>query len=123
MKICIPVSKNEGLLSIPYGHFGSAPLFIVVDSDTKEVTPIKNGDLHHEHGKCHPLQALQNTPVDVVLVGGIGQGAIRKLNAMDIKVYQTTTGNVEDNMTLFLSGQLNELDSTHTCSHDGCGHH
>ena len=48
MKICIPVSKNEGLLSIPYGHFGSAPLFIVVDSDTKEVTPIKNGDIHHE---------------------------------------------------------------------------
>ena len=28
MKVCIPVEVNEGLKSKPFGHFGSAPMFI-----------------------------------------------------------------------------------------------
>ncbi len=32
MKICFPVEQHEGLESQVYGHFGSAPSFVVVDN-------------------------------------------------------------------------------------------
>ena len=31
MKVCFPVKSNEGMSSIPYNHFGSAPEFIICD--------------------------------------------------------------------------------------------
>ena len=31
MKVCFPINTNEGMNSIPYNHFGSAKMFIVVD--------------------------------------------------------------------------------------------
>ena len=39
MKICVPVENNKGLDSKPFGHFGSAPSFVVCDLET--------GDLKH----------------------------------------------------------------------------
>ena len=29
MKVCFPVKSNEGMNSIPYNHFGSAPEFVI----------------------------------------------------------------------------------------------
>ena len=31
MKICFPVAENKGLESPVYNHFGSAPMFLLVD--------------------------------------------------------------------------------------------
>jgi hypothetical protein len=47
MKVCFPVSKVGGMDSKVYGHFGSAPAFIVVDTANNSITTIKNG---HDHG-------------------------------------------------------------------------
>ena len=41
MKICFPVQKNEGMSSLVYGHFGSAPIFLVLDTETNAVAAIK----------------------------------------------------------------------------------
>ena len=35
MKVCFPVQKDEGIESQVYNHFGSAPVFIVVDTRGK----------------------------------------------------------------------------------------
>ncbi len=123
MKICIPVEKNIGLDSKPYSHFGSAPLFIICDLENNEITELNNQDLDHEHGKCQPLKALSGIMVDAVIVGGIGQGAINKLNSMDIKVYKATESTIKENLDLYKENKLVEFPSDHTCSHDGCGHH
>ena len=80
--------ENEGIESKPYNHFGSAPKFLVVNLEGQEIEVIDNGDLNHEHGKCQPLKALANKSVDVVIVRGIGAGAISKLNSMGTKVYR-----------------------------------
>ena len=84
---------------------------------------IGNGDLGHEHGKCQPIKALSGEVVDAVVVGGIGKGAIVKLNSMGIKVYQSIEGTIEENVNLLKNGELKEFDSNHTCNHDGCSHH
>ncbi|WP_296647974.1 NifB/NifX family molybdenum-iron cluster-binding protein [Romboutsia sp. 13368] len=123
MKICVPVEANNGLESKPFGHFGSAPMFVVCDLESGDLSTINNGDLEHEHGKCQPIKALSGNVVDAVIVGGIGQGAISKLNSMGIKVYKAQGETIKDNLDLYKQNKLQEFPSNHTCSHDGCGHH
>ncbi|MGL6107156.1 NifB/NifX family molybdenum-iron cluster-binding protein [Romboutsia sp.] len=123
MKICVPVELNQGLDSKPFGHFGSAPMFVICDLESGEVKGIDNGDLGHEHGKCQPLKALSGIEVDAVIVGGIGQGAIMKLNQMGIKVYRAQEGSIGDNLNYLKENRLQEFPANHSCSHDGCNHH
>lgn len=123
MKICFPVHSDEGINSIPFGHFGTAPMFIIIDSNTKDIKVVENGDLGHQHGMCQPLKALSGEIVDVVIVGGIGQGAISKLNDRGIKVLKAVPGSIKDNLDSFNGGKLESFDINHTCSHDGCNHH
>ncbi|GAA0077855.1 hypothetical protein UT300005_22330 [Clostridium sp. CTA-5] len=122
MKVCFPVKSNEGVNSIPYGHFGTAPLFIVCDTETEEIKVLNNGDLGHEHGKCQPIKALSGEIVDAVVVGGIGQGAITKLNSMGIKVYKSAQGSIKENLEALKKLELVEFSPNHTCNHDGCEH-
>ncbi|MGC9967326.1 MAG: NifB/NifX family molybdenum-iron cluster-binding protein [Syntrophobacteraceae bacterium] len=125
MKICFPTENLLGLDSIVYSHFGSAPGFVIVDSESKEVEEIQNGDLHHAHGMCQPLQALGGREVDAVAVGGIGAGALMRLQAQGIKVYRVTIGTVGQNMEFILKGNLPEFNATFTCAGHaggGCAH-
>jgi len=123
MKVCFPVKSNEGINSVPYGHFGTAPMFVVCDLAKDEIKVLGNGDLGHEHGKCQPMKALSGEIVDAVVVGGIGQGAIVKLNSMGIKVYRAQEGTIGSNLEMLNKGNLVEFSMDHTCSHDGCEHH
>ena len=123
MKVCFPINTNEGMNSIPYNHFGSAKMFIVVDSETKEVKTINNGNLDHEHGKCQPIKALCGEVVDAIVVSGIGQGAISKLKSMGIKVFKAADGTVEKNIELINKNELKEFDNSNICVHHECGSH
>jgi predicted Fe-Mo cluster-binding NifX family protein len=129
MKVCFPVKEAQGLDSEVYGHFGSAPAFMVVDSESGDSTVLQNADAHHEHGKCSPMQALSNTPVDAVVVGGIGQGALGKLKASGVKVYKAPEATVKQAMALLKTGELVEFSPLMSCgghSHGaggGCTHH
>jgi ArsR family transcriptional regulator len=58
MKIGFPLEANEGMESKGYGHFGSAPAFVVVDPGKNEVRTIPNRDRNHIHGACNPICAL-----------------------------------------------------------------
>ncbi|MEF9992760.1 MAG: NifB/NifX family molybdenum-iron cluster-binding protein [Clostridia bacterium] len=123
MKVCIPVVENKGMDSIPFNHFGSAPMFVICDLENNEVRSIGNGDLGHEHGKCQPIKALSGETVDAVIAGGIGQGAISKLNSMGIKVYKACEGDIALNIKMLSENKLNQFSQNHSCNHDGCSHH
>lgn len=124
MKMCFPVELDKGLDSEVFGHFGSAPIFVVFDTETKSIGTINNQDLGHAHGMCSPLKALDGKMVDVIVVGGIGAGAINKLNGMGIKVYKASKGTVRENIGLFESNTMSEINLEHACGGhaDGCGH-
>lgn len=126
MKICFPVQENEGLASQVYGHFGSAPMFVVVNTDTGAVTTIHNSDQIHEHGACNPIAGLGGHQVDAIVVGGIGGGALHKLNNCGLRVFQAQEGTIDKNMELFKTDDLPEFMPEHTCGghgHDhGCAH-
>ncbi len=124
MKICFPVDNDNGLASDIFGHFGSAPFFVVYDTQNSAVSVINNRDLGHIHGQCNPMKALNNQQVDAVVVGGIGGGAITGLNNRGIKVYKAAPGTIRENIGQFEKGALMEMTMAHTCGGHigGCAH-
>lgn len=124
MKLCFPAETNKGLESIVYSHFGSAPFFLLFDTETNTSDIIDNQDLGHEHGMCSPLKALNGKAVDAIVVGGIGAGAVSKLNSMGIKVYRAEENTVRKNIDLFKSDSLPQISIDDACGHHGgCGGH
>ncbi len=121
MKICFPVQNDQGLDSKVFGHFGSAPQFVVVDSETREVGQVINRDLHHQHGSCSPLKALGGQVVDAIVVGGIGGGALMGLRRAGMTVYQASAARVVDNLDLLANNQLNEIGDDMVCNTHGHG--
>lgn len=121
MKICFPVATDDGLASKVYNHFGSAQRFIVVDTETGATLSINNGDKQHVHGACSPLRALAGNPIDAVVVGGIGAGALTMLNRAQIRVFCSQAATVGENVELFKSGAFQEI-APQTCGGHSHGH-
>jgi predicted Fe-Mo cluster-binding NifX family protein len=126
MKVCFPVAEVNGIESEVYGHFGSAPTFVIVETDTSEITTVNNKDQEHEHGACNPLKKLNNQHVDALVVAGIGMGALNVLNQSGIKVFQAQALTVRENIALLKKSSLPEFTSQNTCAGHGhgmgCGH-
>lgn len=121
MKICFPVERDLGLESPVYNHFGSAPVFLIVEAETGAVEPLPNGDRHHAHGGCSPVKALGGALVDAVIVGGIGPGAIRGLQAQGIRVYQSQPGSVGENLSHWRADALAPFQPAAACGGHGPG--
>lgn len=122
MKICFPVEANQGLGSQVYGHFGSAPGFVVVDMVSKEVTSIDNSGRIHQHGACNPVAGLGGHQVDAIVVAGIGGGALQKLNNAGIRVFRAKGGTIAENVEAFHAEELSEYMPGHTCGGHGHSH-
>jgi predicted Fe-Mo cluster-binding NifX family protein len=122
MNLCIPVTQDNGMQSPLSAHFGSAPLFLIVDTDTGACQTILNQNLHHGHGGCQPLRALAGHAVDGVVVGGIGMGAMMKLKAAGIRVYLADQPTVQEAVAACKAGTLQEADPAMACAHHGHGH-
>lgn len=121
MNVCIPVVEDQGLRSRVNPHFGSAPLFVVVDTETGACRALPNGNQHHEHGACQPLRALAGEAIDSVIVGGIGMGAVEKLRAAGIRVFMSSLETVEETLAAFKGGSLAEATPATACTHHGHG--
>ena len=119
MKIAFPTEDDQGVASPVYGHFGSAPFFVIVETDNDEMEIVANQNLEHLHGHCQPLSALGQRRVDAVVVGGIGGGALRKFQASGIRVCRAVEGSVHENLELIKSNQLPEFTLDQTCAGHG----
>lgn len=122
MKLCFPVEHNQGLDSTVFGHFGSAPVFVLVDTQTNEVLEVVNRDLHHAHGACNPLKALGNEKVEAIVVGGIGGGALMGLNRAGVTVYQAQGTTIAENIACLATESLQVLRPDQVCGGHGHGH-
>lgn len=125
MNLCLPVTRNLGLKSPVSAHFGSAPLFLVVDTATGTCREIPNRNEHHAHGMCQPLESLAGERFDGIVVGGIGQGALSKLQATGVRVFRANAGTVEDAIAALTSGALQEVTPASACAghaHESADH-
>jgi predicted Fe-Mo cluster-binding NifX family protein len=121
MNICIPVLEDRGLESPVSAHFGSAPLFMIIDTENSSCRSIPNQNLHHSHGMCQPLLSLAGEKLDGMVVGGIGMGALGKLMAANIRVYLAEHSTVDATLSAFKNGKLRLVTPATACGHHGRG--
>ena len=120
MRLCIPVIEEKGIESRISDHFGSAPFFLIFDTDAKSAVHVANSNQHHDHGKCSPMSVLSAYRLDAVVCVGMGRGAIAGLNAAGVKTYLSkgcTAGEVIDR---YEAGALAELSVNEACGRHGC---
>jgi ArsR family transcriptional regulator len=124
MKLCFPVKKNDGLQSLVSGHFGSAPLLLVVDTETQEISELQRSKQAEQPGRARLAQLLAGQPVDALVVSSVGQGAFSRLQASGVKVYQSAGKTISENLLSLANHSLRDFAATGLCSHgnQGAGH-
>ncbi len=124
MIICIPTENENGSDSLVYGHFGSAPFFVLYDTDTKQLTYIDNSNSHHVHGQCNPIAQLMDMKVDAVVVNGMGMNALNQLNRIGMKVYKLADRiKISELVSNYNKYLVQELSMSDCCSHHGSKHY
>ena len=122
VNICIPVTADRGLESPVSGHFGSAPIFLLVDAETRQAKALGNTRAVHEHGACRPLDALAGHRIDAIVVGGIGAGALMKLQGAGIRVFRAVAPTVAGCLDAFAKNEIEEIGPGGACGRHGHGH-
>ncbi len=121
MNICIPITHDNGLESPVSAHFGSAPLFLIVDTEQGTCRTVANRNQHHGHGMCAPLSSLAGEDVEGMVVGGIGMGALNRLQAANIRVFLSEFLTAGAAVDAFKAGTLKVVTPATACGHHG-GH-
>lgn len=103
-------------------HFGSAPAFLIVDTDSRICRAVANTNQHHGHGMCAPLASLKGERIDAVVVGGIGAGALGKLAAAGIAVHLSEHPTVRETVDAVVAGSLPAMSPALACGQHGHGH-
>jgi predicted Fe-Mo cluster-binding NifX family protein len=111
----MPTVEGTGLGARLSGHFGSAPYFTVVESDTGRTQVIENAHARHEHGQCRPTRSLEGLGVEAVVCRGLGRRALSVLSGEGITVLVTEAATVAEAMKAFGAGRAIPLDEAHAC--------
>ena len=123
MNICIPVSEDSGTASPVSAHFGSAPFFMIVDTDSGACRAVSNRNAHHTHGACMPLAALAGESIEGMVVGGIGAGALARLGAAGVRVFRSEHATVGETVAAFRAGSLETMSPEMACARHRHGAH
>ncbi len=130
MKICIPVTESNGMKSSVSAHFGSAPFFVIADTETTEHTVVENKN-EHEHGQCGSFPVISSNNVQAILCNGMGRRALENLNRTSVKAFipEVICATAQDALSAFINKKCRELMPEAACSHGhdndhgkGCNH-
>jgi len=117
MKIAIPTRGN-----LVDGHFGQCEIYTVITADDKR-NIVRTEMLPSPQGcgcKSDIAAIFQRLGIEVMLAGGIGEGAIHVLNYHGIHVIRGCSGEVIKVAEQYLNEEL--TDSGITCSHHSHHH-
>lgn len=121
MRIGIPIEEDRGLDSLVCAHFGGAPGFVIVDTAHGSYEMLSNAHGHHAHGQCVPVDLLREQRLDVMLVAGIGRGAMTRLGSLGVRVCRAQGANVKASIAALLKAPL-ELSPDEACAGHEHGH-
>lgn len=117
MKIAATYDVNSNSI---FQHFGKTQNFKIYEIEEGKVIKtevIDNGGFGH-----HDLATyLNNSGVEILILGNRGQGAIDALNNAGIKQLAGITGNPDEAIDAFLQGSLKDNPDA-KCNHHGDGH-
>lgn len=125
MRVSFPILEDRGMASGVYDHFGSAPMFLLIDVVTDEIAGVITAEPNQEHRGGSAVAALAAHDVTAVIVGGIGHGALSKLHNAGIRVFKAQNGSVAENLRLLKDRALTEFVPGEPCETHrggGCSH-
>ena len=117
MTICLPTVSDAGLSARLSPHFGRAPFFTLVETDTGTVQVLSNMHQQHEHGHCNPVGALGDVAADAVVCRGVGGHALALLEQRGLATYLTDEWTVGSAVDAFRSGSLTRMGLDDVCRH------
>lgn len=120
MKIAVTCDGNE-----VFQHFGRTPEFCIYTVEAGKVAGMEKMQTPAEgHGAL--VGFLKEHGVNVLICGGIGGGAVNRLREAGIAIYAGASGDVEQQVKSYLTGQLQPTDSAECGEHahgHSCGDH
>ena len=123
MKIAVPTKENNQIDA----HFGHCEFYQIYSiSDQNQVISNERMDSPNGCGcKSNIAEVFENEGIKIMLAGGIGDGAITKLNAHGVQVIRNCQGDVTKLVQQYLAGKVTDGGSNcsaqeqeHTCSHN-----
>lgn len=120
MKIAVTYENGE-----VFQHFGRTQNFKIYDvEDNRVVSTLVTDSEGQGHGALAGV--LANKEIDLLICGGIGEGAREALADAGIQVVAGAEGKADDAVAEYLAGTLKGSDEN--CDHhhedgEGCGHH
>jgi predicted Fe-Mo cluster-binding NifX family protein len=88
MKLCI-TADGKGLESRVEEMFGRSLYFVIVDTETMEIKPIRNTAMHSGHGAgIGAAQIISDEGAEGLLTGIVGPNAFKALRAARIEVFE-----------------------------------
>lgn len=121
----IAVTYEDGNV---FQHFGHSKQFKIYDVEDNKIIASEIVDTNGQgHGALAGVLHALNT--DVLICGGIGEGAINALKAENIKLFGGVSGDCDMVVNGYLSGMLNynpnvkcshHHDKDHKCGSNGC---
>jgi predicted Fe-Mo cluster-binding NifX family protein len=114
MKIAVTTQGNQ-----IFQHFGKCPDFTVFNIENGKIQSKKIIDAT-QNGHAALTGFLKNAGVDVIICGGIGDGAKQMLSSAGIALVSGVEGNIDDAINAYISGNLNDMGGN--CNHEDNGH-
>ncbi|MGQ9582511.1 MAG: NifB/NifX family molybdenum-iron cluster-binding protein [Thermoplasmatota archaeon] len=114
MKVALPTLGDRGLDEQVSEHFGRAPTFTIVDSETGEVRVMPNRS-EHMGGSGKPPEHLAREGVRVMLASGMGPRAIAMFEGYGIEVFMGAHGTVRESLEMWRSGALEPASDETAC--------
>ncbi len=116
--VAVPSMLPGGLEAQRSGHFGHCDVFTLVEVDNGEVinvTTVQNGA--HFQGGCHvPVQILQQSGADAIIVGGIGMRPLMGFKQVGIEVFYGPQGEtVKSAIDQLVQGLLEPIGDNQVC--------
>lgn len=114
MKVGVPTLGNLGLEERVSPHFGRAPIFTIVDTETGEVSVAPNTS-RHAGGRGNNPEQLAESGVRVMICSDLGPRAIRMFEQFGIEVFVGAMGTVKEALEKWRSGELREATDKDAC--------
>lgn len=114
MKICVPTNGSDGMNDTVCEHFGRAPTFTVVDTESGSANVLPNTS-EHMGGVGKPPEQIAGTGTEVMICAGLGPSAVRMFESYGIRVYIGASGSVKNAIDLWKAGKLVEATQENAC--------
>jgi predicted Fe-Mo cluster-binding NifX family protein len=116
----ISVASDGPMVAEHFGHCEGFTVYTVEGKNVEKKEFVQNPG--HKPGLLPNL--LHDTGVEVVIAGGMGQGAVDIFCSYDIRVITGADGKADDAVAAYLQGKLQSSGPVcHEHAHEGeCGH-